>query len=195
MKVWMIKKFYKVGYIWWSYWSRVYQWIYNRKYRSISLDADLALTDVQHKLASLRWRADEAKELWDACGGPHKVQYILNTMSEGNIQPAGPLDCDDFSSWAANTIKSSFYPRIFTFSWLDEKRSVKGHAMCLLRQKDGKLFHVGNWGTSQPYNNLREACEDILKIKNTNEAVCWGLFDKNLNLLISGPGLPGQKIC
>ena len=194
MKIWFAKKFYKVAYLWWSHWSKVYRLLYHSKYRNVQLEKNMSLTEVENCLGRLRWAPDTWKELWDACGSPQRVQHELDEMAAGKPWPHSQMDCDDFAIWAANTIKASFYPRIFTFSWIDEEGALRGHAMCLLRQKDGRIFHTGNWKTSQPYSNLLEACEHIMTRRGAREAICWGLFDKDLKLLTCGPGLPSEKI-
>lgn len=194
MKIWFAKKLHKVAYLWWSNWSKVYRLIYHSKYRKVVLEKNMSLGEVEDGLKRLRWSPDSWKELWDACGSPKRVQHELDEMASGKPWPHIQMDCDDFAIWAANVIKSTFYPRVFTFSWIAKDGSMKGHAMCLLRQKDGRIFHVGNWKTSSPYNNLREACEHILLQRSAKEAICWGIFDKDLKLLSSGSGLPSEKL-
>lgn len=194
MKISLVKRFYKLGYLWWSWWSKVYRLIWQLKYVSTTLQRDLPLTEVERKLALLRWSPDTWKELWDACGSPQRVQYELNELEAGKPWPHTQMDCDDFAIWAAWAIDRNFYSRIYTFSWLSKDNKIQGHAMCLCRNDDGKIFHMGNWGTSRPYNNLREACQDILDKRKSNGALCWGLFDKDLKLLECGSGLPDEKI-
>jgi len=194
MKSKIIKTFYKVGYLWWSYWSKLYQALYHFRYRKVELPDNLTLTEVEDSLKKLRWSPDSWKELWDACGSPRHVQHELNAMAAGKKWPYKQMDCDDFAIWAANTIDKNFYARIYTFSWLTKDGKVQGHAMCLCRNSDGKIFHMGNWGTSAPFLNLKEVCKSILSKTKSKEALCWGLFDKDLNLLECGSGLPSEKI-
>ena len=194
MKIKLIKAFHKIGYLWWSYWSRAYRVLYHTKYNKVELAKNLPLTEVEESLKKLRWSPDTWKELWDACGSPNRVQNELNELAAGKRWPYLQMDCDDFSVWAANVIDKNFYARIYTFSWLSKDDEIQGHAMCLCRNSDGRIFHMGNWGTSAPYSNLKEVCESILAARQAKEALCWGLFDKDLNLLDSGPGLPDEKI-
>ncbi len=194
MKIKLIKAFHKAGYLWWSYWSRIYRVLYHTKYNKVELPENMPLTEVEENLKKLRWSPDTWKELWDACGSPNRVQNELNEMSAGKEWPYEQMDCDDFAIWAANVIDKNFYARIYTFSWLSKDDQIQGHAMCLCRNSDGRIFHMGNWGTSAPYSNLREVCESILAGRKAKEALCWGLFDKDLNLLESGAGLPDEKI-
>lgn len=194
MKIRLIKKLYKIGYLWWSYWSKVYRGLYHFKYSKVAMSKNLALTEVEASLKKLRWSPDTWKELWDACGSPQRVQHELNELAGGKPWPYAQMDCDDFAVWAANAIDKNFYARIYTFSWIAADDKVQGHAMCLCRNSDGRIFHMGNWGTSAPYNNLKEVCESILAGRKAKEALCWGLFDKDLNLLECGSGLPSEKI-
>ena len=194
MKVKIIKTLYKIGYIWWSYWSKVYRVLYHSKYNKVILPENLPLTRVEADLERLSWSPDTWKELWDACGSPKRVQNELNELKNGKMWPHEQMDCDDFAIWAANTIDKNFYPRIYTFSWLSKEGQVQGHAMCLCRNSDGRIFHMGNWGTSSPHSNLKEVCESILAERKAKEALCWGLFDKDLNLLECGSGIPDEKI-
>ena len=195
LKIRLAKRFHKVGLIYWAYWSRLYRFLFHWKYEKIPLAENLSVVQVDQKLSRLIWIPDGPRELWDACGSPHRIQHVLNAIDAGNPQPNEPLDCDDFSIWACNAIDRKYYPRIFSFAWVTQDGEIKGHAMCLCRQKNGKLFHLGNWGLKGPYKNLREACQDILKLRDAREGVCWALYDRNLNLLISGPELPSGKIC
>jgi hypothetical protein len=194
MKTKLVKTFYKVGYLWWSYWSKIYRVLYHSKYNKVVMPTNLTLTEVENNLKRLRWSPDTWKELWDACGSPQRVQSELNDLAGGKPWPYMQMDCDDFAIWAANVIDKNFYPRIYTFSWISQDDQIQGHAMCLCRSSNGKLFHMGNWGTSAPFFNLKDACQNILLRTNAKEALCWGLFDKDLNLLESGAGLPDEKI-
>ena len=148
MKIRLIKKLCKAGYLWWSYWSKAYRVLYHFKYSKATMSKDLSLTEVEASLKKLRWNPDTWKELWDACGSPQRVQHKLNELANGKSWPSTALDCDDFAVWAANALDK----------------------------------------------NLKEACESILAARKAKEALCWGLFDKDLNLLKCGPGLPKEKI-
>lgn len=194
-KIVLSKEFFHSGFLWWGAWSRVYRRLYHSEYNSVTLPENLSLTQVQDNLSKLNWQPDGLKELWDACGSPQRVQHILNKLSEGRPQPLGPMDCDDFSIWAAHVIDKNFYPRIFCFAWIDDKDcSLKAHAMCLLRQPDGRVFHLSNWGTSKAYPNLREICLDILQKTNSSESIGWCVLQKDLSILNVGLELPSGSM-
>ena len=156
----------------------------------MELSQNLNLVQAQEKMKTISWTKDGIKEIWDSCSSPHWVQHVINEIATRQIQPKGSLDCDDFSIWASNTISKNFFPHIFTFTWLDHRGKLYGHAMCLTRNKDGNLVHIGNWGISRPYRNLREACIDILKMYHSDKPIGWALLDKNLNITKWGRNLP-----
>ena len=66
--------------------------------------------------------------------------------------------------------------------------------MCLLRQKDGRIFLIGNWGTSKPFSNLREACVDILERTGSGESIGWSILYKDLSILEWGLELPSGSV-
>jgi hypothetical protein len=190
IKIWLAKFFYPVAIWYWPKWSKIYRWLWQREYKDIKLDENLSPVQANEKVRKLTWRADGAWALGDACGSPHWVQYALNKVVAGLPQPKGYLDCDDFSSWCVDVVDRKHDPRIFTFSWMSKDGKLAGHAMCLVRQKDGRVYHIGNWGLYGPYMNLREACSVILTKKGSNEPIGWSLFNKDLKKLQCGRGLP-----
>ena len=205
-KVWMMKRFYRVGLWWWKWWSLLYRFLFHRKYKKVELDSHLTPTEVQTKLDKITWTKDGTRELWDSCGSPHWVQHVLGEIKKTKTQPAGALDCDDFTSWAVEAVDKNLNPRIFSFTWVGRTfdprpgknaqiKEIQGHAMCLLTRIDtGQLFHVGNWGVSQSCNSLRGLCIDILTRANGSEAIGWALMDSGLNVLEYGTGLPGEEV-
>jgi len=205
-KIWIMQRFYRVGLWWWKWWSLLYRFLFHRKYKKIDLDSYLTPFEVQTKLDKLTWTKDGTRELWDSCGSPHWVQYVLGEIKKTNSQPEGALDCDDFTSWAAAVIEPGYNPRIFSFTWvgrtfdtrpgnLAQIKKIQGHAMCLLVRKDtGQLLHVGNWGVSSSCNDLHSLCLDIMTRANGTQAIGWALMDKKLNVLDYGTGMPDKGI-
>ena len=160
----------------------MYRYIWHRKYSNVELRNNLTPSEANEIVNTLHWSADGPWALWDACGSPHWTQFAINEVASHGTQPFGYMDCDDFSIWCAHVIDKKYYPRIFTFSWLDHDNELKGHAMCLVRQKDGRICHVGNWGIFGPYTNLLQACEAILRINGAKAAVGWAILDHALNV-------------
>lgn len=194
-KIGISKRFLIFGFLWWRAWSQGYRKLYHDMYDNVVVQKGLTLTDVESSMGVLHWTPDGLKELWDACGSPKRVQYMLNQIASGKPQPLGALDCDDFSIWAAHAIDRNFYPRILCFAWVEKETcNIKGHTVCLLRQEDGRMFHVGNWGTSKPFQNLREVCLDMMERRNAEESIGWCLLDKNLSILKCGVELPSGSI-
>lgn len=192
-KLKIVKFFYPLAVRYWEKWSHLYRFLFERKYRKYKLEKELSLKIVESNLASLSWKRDGIKQLWDSCGLPNKVQYILNEIKDGKEQPNLALDCDDFSIWAANTITSKYRPRIYTFAWMNDDGKLEGHAMCLCTDINGRIFHIGNWGTSRAFDTLKEMCEDIC-LRRRATPVGWSLFTKDLKLIKCGSGLPNTSI-
>ena len=192
-KLRLARFFYPLAISYWSMWSRAYRFLWLRKYNDVVLDVHMTPSEANEIVNKLQWTADGPWALWDACGSPQWVQFAINEINDGRRQPDGYLDCDDFSIWCANVIDKRYYPMVFTFSWLDRNNKLKGHAMCLTRQKDGRICHVGNWGIFGPYTHLRQACEEILNIHGTKHAVGWALLDSSLTVLSCGSALPSEE--
>jgi len=193
-KLHLTRLLFPVSLYWWPLWSSIYRWLYHRKYKDVILDICLTPKIASDKMEKLTWTRDDARALWDAVGSPRWTQHCLNRLCEDYLQPAGPLDCDDYAVWAANCIHPKYEPRIFTFCWAGTDGQIKAHAMCWVRFKDGRFFHVGNWGIQGPYSNLRQACSVILALKGSRTPIGWALYDKNLKLAKWGRDLPSKKI-
>jgi len=202
-KIWIIQTFFRIALFWWKYWSKIYRFLYQRRYSVYKLPNNISATRACKEMKKLTWTKDGTKELWDVCGSPNWVQYTINQIDAGKQQPKGSLDCDDFTSWAVSVLHEKYNPRIFTFMWVgksfDTKESkysnkLHGHAMCLCTDKNGKIFHIGNWGKSKQAENLKTLCNNILKKTNGTNPVVWSILDKKLNVLEYGAGLPNENI-
>jgi len=194
IKLALAKFFYPVSVWYWPKWSRIYRWLWQGTYKEVKLDSNLSYVQANEKVNRLKWQKDGAWALGDACGSPHWVQYCLNKVTAKIPQPEGYLDCDDFSAWCANVVDPKYDPRIFTFSWMDKDGKLKGHAMCLVRQKDGRVCHIGNWHLYGPYSSLREACSVILTKTGSFEPIGWALYTKDLKKIQCGRGMPSKAV-
>lgn len=188
--IFILQFIWPLAFIWWKYWSKLYRFLFQRRYKDIYLEKKLSFVEVSERLSALTWRPDGWKELWDVCGSPEWVQFCLNMIRSGAEQPEGPLDCDDFAVWAINVINPHYSPMFFTIMWLTDEGKLVGHAMCWVRRPDGYKHHLGNWGVSSPYITLREACMDILLRVRAKKLVCWALLSKDLTLVDGGVKLP-----
>jgi len=199
------KLLYRFAIYHWVAWSKIYRVVWLSKYKGVEVDQNLPLTEVQGVLGMLEWKPDDLRELFDMCGTPNYVQHIINISRENlykqgprirvrNIQPDLPLDCNEFAIWAAHAIDKNFYPRLFIFSWLSKHGEIVSHVTCLCRQQDGRIFHIGNWGTSGPAKDLREVSIDIIDRTRAREAIGWAILDKNLKVLKIGKELPSGSI-
>ena len=193
IKFYLAKIFYPYAFIWWKWWSKLYRLLFNRKYRKIKLDENLTYVEASKILEKLKWTPDKKMQLWDVVSSPEWVQYCLSEVENTKIQPAGPLDCDEYACWATNCIDPKFDPRIFCFAWQEDGK-LSGHAMCWIQSEDGRHYHIGNWGLYGPYNSIRPACEAIISHYDQCRPIGWALLDKNLNLQFSGRELPDKSV-
>ena len=150
-----------IGCLWWLIivsrvyfiWSKVYRWLWQRKYRFVPLQQDLSVEAADKELRHLKWRADGWRELWDSTGSPHFVQHAINEVKEGREQPKRSLDCDDFSSWASHTIHKMYDPLLFSVGYAKNRKPkkwynrfwhpftrLKGHMMCLTYDASTGLY-------------------------------------------------------
>jgi hypothetical protein len=193
MKLYFSRLFYPIAIFWWVTWSKVYRWLWKRDHDFwIELDSNLSLVDAEEKMALLKWSPDTGKELWDACGPPHWVQYVLRQIQEGNTQPMGSLDCDDFAAWCCKVLDKKYLPCILSVSWVSSSTEILGHAVCLCKRKDGMLFHMGNWGTVHSFPHLKDLCSDMLRRVHGKEIIGWSLIDADLKVITWGRGMPTE---
>lgn len=197
IKIWLIKKLYfgHLIFFWWRNWSRLYRRLYHKKYKNNKISENLGLEYVLRCMSFLTWTKDSTKELWDSCGSPHWVQYVLNEIIlHKRAQPRGSLDCDDYSVWAAHALKSDFNPKLLSVCWIDKEGKMRGHVMCLCQHPALKTwFHIGNWGMSRQFVSLNQMCKNIKKTTQAKCFVGYAVLDKNLKVLKTGKGMPPRS--
>ena len=196
LKIKLTTFFYPFAFGWWRTWSRVYRFLFNRKYNDVIVPRNLSYIRADEEMRKLKWSADKLLQLWDVVGSPRWVQHCMNRINEGHSQPVGALDCDEYSCWAAHAIHPKYMPLIFCFCWYDTRDDkIHGHAMCWVKNKDGKYFHLGNWGMRGPYTNLNDACLEIMNYCGAgSKPIGWALLDKDLKAQAKGRGLPDKTV-
>lgn len=124
-------------------WSRVYRFLWERKYNVVKLHTYASLAELGAYLETKAklWAADSWRQFFDAIGTPGRVQLRF----EGLEPITDGLDCDDFAIWIANVVQRSLAsgklsirhqvtaPQLLTVTWLDAKGHATGHNVCLLR--------------------------------------------------------------
>ena len=196
LKIKLTTFFYPFVFGWWRTWSRVYRFLFNRKYKNVVVPRNLSYIRADEEMRKLKWSADKLLQLWDVVGGPRWVQHCMNRINEGHPQPIGALDCDEYACWAAHAIHPKYMPLLFCFCWYDTRDDkIHGHAMCWVKNKDGKYFHLGNWGMRGPYTNLNDACLEIMNYCGAgSKPIGWALLDKDLKVQTKGRGLPDKTV-
>ena len=201
----LAKVFYKPIFYHWLAWNKLSHLAHYSKYKNVELQGDQPLTKVQSVLEMLEWKVDAWRDLFDIHGTPNYVQHIINE-SRDNIYKHGPrikiksgqvdlpLGPDEFSIWACNVLDKNYYPRLFVFTWMDGDGELVSRVICLCRMSDGRMLHIGNWGTSRPFVDLRQLTLDILKRTAAREAIGWAILDKNLKILKIGKEIPSGSV-
>jgi len=166
-----------------SAWSKIYRFIWQRKYKNVKLKTGLSPEKVSRLMSRIEWKPDGLRELFDAVGSPNYVQYCLNQILLGKEQPNTSLDCDDFAIWGLNVINEKYDPLFFTVSWFKGWRA-NGHAVCLYRSIDNKeLYHLGNWGIRGPFASIDEVINDMLMLVDADELLGFSIYEKRMRLI------------
>lgn len=203
----MWKRLVKVGYrivmIWGLtfLWSRVYRFLYHRKFRGVHVPVLLSYTEAQRDADLLTWKPDQSRELWDAVGDPRYVEHIFQETKRTGTQPDGALDCDEFAVWVSARLDSYAYRvGVLSVSWMDGLK-VSGHNVSLVSstptQVDPFFYHLGNWGLRGPFNSLRAVIHDILDHggHEVSEFVGWCVFDPwSLKVYSGGTSIPSSVL-
>lgn len=199
MKKFFTQKFYRIALWWWKWWSYTYRFFFNFKYRNIRVKNNRFATDVNEDLKKLVYTLDGPKQLWDACSSPKWVQHCLDVYYPGKPQPKGPMDCDEFSVYAANAMATDYNPHMMTIAYIKPGGKLSGHAICVYMEGkylDGaaKLYHTSNWGRRGPFVDLGEVVKSVT-FEMGSELVAWSLLDKKLNHIKHGTTWPkGLKL-
>lgn len=175
-------------------WSHIYRLIHHREYMLSIPIGKMSPEHLDRQMKKLTWTRDSFRELWDAIGSPHWVQYCINIITTINRQPPGALDCDEFSVWAASVLLDKYRPVVLNIVWKKPKvdKTPKGHHVCMYVDDRG-YFHTGNFGTHGPFTSRSSTIVDVLhKVKrNTQDLVGWATFTPDLTLIdYSTKGLP-----
>ena len=157
------------------------------------------------RVSKLPYVADGPKELWDVCIPPG----VVVKRCEG-VDIPGPMDCDDYARYLANSIESQSNPRLFSVLCID-KRDLKwgiipkfpGHMVCLWTKNiytnhdsnGGLIYHIGNWNkrgknkTPHPAEhfhsrNLFDMANSLVASMTAGEGevLAWIIMDRDLKV-------------
>jgi len=184
----LVKKMHFIVHKWGIYrlWSWIYVNTWHKKYSNIELMSNLSPIEADRALSGLTWRPDGIKEFYDVVGSPQFVQHCINEVNMDEEQPAGALDCDDFSIWCVNVLNKKYKPQFFTVGWFDGLRP-SGHAVCLYEDiVDKNIYHMSNWGIRGPFNTIEESVTDITVLTDAGEPIGFSLYSRNFRLLDVG---------
>lgn len=188
MKVWLAQKTLGIRRVWWRIWSKVYRWLFHRKYLGVDLDRGLTPIDAQNRMNKLSWTRDGIRELRDSVGSPHWVQYAIHQLDQGLGQPDGALDCDDFACWMAHAVDPAFIPRMVSVQYQKQDGSPAGHMVCMVhldKRIDGRVAHGGNWGLSLGFASFQELLDDITR-RAKARLIGWYVMRPDLSKVAGG---------
>lgn len=133
---WFLNVIFRLGVM--RTWYRLYRFLFERSYydpKSEDFTMLARYNTVDELVAMMRlakWKADKAKELWDAVSHPSTIQYRLNTAPDKAIG-----DCDEFAVYEAAVINNE--P-----SLLVELGAVRAYIMSVMWIKTGGATWAGN---------------------------------------------------
>lgn len=168
-------------------WSKIYRFLYERKYRHVVLPKLNSIEEVEDLIGNISWRKDKWYMLWDAISIPQAAYGRYLDKKAGG-------DCDDISILAVHLIEDLIKRRkvqnflqvgLLSVPWLDMSNKVGGHNVCIIKYKmDDKLYygHISNWnmGRVRWAFTSKEAVVD--EIPRGGTTLGWAIADKNLKL-------------
>ena len=191
------------------WWSRLYRFIWERKYSNYPLRSYRTFDELAAVIRSCTWVKDGAKQLWDAFSYPGRVQCIIDTNAIGGRYIG---DCDEFAVYLANVLEQSatfggfengrftlapWYglmmdsSKILTVEWVDKNGKYGGHNVCLIEWFDTReTSHMDGTFSYMDYGDPDLICANIQavlycimrKYAPDGTLLCWAIHDKNLNL-------------
>lgn len=207
MKVWILRRLTwlalrgKLYYVW----SKIYQFLFERKYRSTPVPGFVSLSGVSEFVGKMRWRKDTWVMLFDAISAPQAT--VARHLAD---QKAG--DCDDISLVDAvciNDMLERGYLKcdtgiidvgLLSVPWVDVKGKTGGHNVCAFSYKvpvSGSYAinwaHVSNWHGGEVITSAGGkalgSLEDVVKaVLGGKTSLGWSYADVNLKLLRYGRG-------
>lgn len=85
-------------------------------------------------------------------------------------------DCDDFSLWSLYCLRKA-YPELES-NMMIVFRENEGHAVCIVKDKDGNYHHISNWGVVSAFNDKTALALNIFP-----DAISWWEMNYNLTIL------------
>jgi hypothetical protein len=192
-------------------WSKVYQWLYERKYRNVELPTFYSLEDIQKLTDEMQWRKDTWVMLWDAISTP-RATYGRHV--DDDKDKAG--DCDDISlsaiSFIENMVDNGYINNIrevglLSCPWLNEENKAGGHNVGVFAYKEeiasapgicvttaSKFAHISNWHSGRiqyGFDSLEDVVKDVLSGPGRNRirtSLGWAFATTGLKLVKFGNG-------
>lgn len=178
-----------IGSRYYKNWSRLYQWLYERKHKSLEIEMYTSYRALSNTLATCTWIADGSKELGDAISSPGFIQYVINEVGG---RPIG--DCDEFAMYNAAALMESVKMQmwtgepikncsILTVRWMqkDTPQVQAGHNVCLIELVDGTYRYMDYWSPSPAFKTKREVALRVIDdYTGVDKSDClgWSVSDR-----------------
>jgi hypothetical protein len=174
-------------------WSKLYQWLYERKYANTPIATYATLAALHDVINTCTWVQDGLKELGDAFS---TAGYIQNVINQGGARKIG--DCDEFAMYnstaIADSIKAGVWKdraikdtQIMTLCWKDAKTGGwNGHNVCVILWADGKFSYVDYNSPSNEAASIHDVALQVVSDYGGDMAIGllgWAVYDRNLDVL------------
>ena len=194
-------------------WANLYAFIYvdraTRRYQpEIYDDEDIHIP--LERVLKLPYVPDGKRELGDVCLPPGVIENRIRAMECGeDYDTDGPMDCDDYARYLANSIGEQHSPMLLSVIAVKDselkwgwKPSFPGHMVCVWAEPHNgtsKIYHVGNWNRRSngyrherhyAYDSLADCVNDLAQSMagDPGKLLVWILHDKDLKVCDWGVG-------
>jgi len=195
---------------WWVTWSRVYRWLWCRRYRHEVLRSR-SLVEAQADMNLVAYVGDGWRALGDSVGTARRfvhwvrVAKLRGCMADDPLVPPYDNDCDDHAAYGVGVCDGAVYLQV-AYMRTDMPRRMGGHVVCLARRsfdhvgvrppvgwRSGvaPLWHIGNWGLHGPFADLEGA---VRSVTQGRDMIGWALLDGRLRLLAHGRSWASTRV-
>jgi hypothetical protein len=195
----------------WVTWSRVYRWLWCRRYRHEVLRG-LSLIEAQADMDLVAYVGDGWRALGDSVGTARRFVHWVRVAKLKGCSASQPFvppydnDCDDHAAYGVGVCDGSVYLQV-AYMRTDRRWLMGGHVVCLARRSFGHvgrvpptgwrsdmapLWHIGNRGLHGPFADLEGA---VRSITQGRDLIGWALLDERLRLVAYGRSWGSVRGC
>jgi hypothetical protein len=180
-------------------WSRLYRWLWERKYNLVPLKSFTTFLDLARYLRTMVWVADGPLQLWDAISTPQAVQWRVDNREKKDVG-----DCDEFAIYISNVISTAMAQGKFadphlvevcflTVTWMvPSTGETGGHNVCGLKWKYPNYEAYGYMDYGMPISSCFswEEVAEAVRVRYTSAkdvvSLGWSRHTPNLDFIEAG---------